>query len=358
MDEPQARPMSLAPPPSPPPGRKAASRVWFWLFLVTAGVLLLSLVANFVLGITAVGKHLEEGSVEIAGYSSKLIDGEQSSQDFVAIVPVQGTIMEAPDPYGDGNGSVTALTNLLKGLHKNDHLKGLILLVDSPGGGVTASDRMYHALMEFKSEKKIPIVAIFEDVAASGGYYVSMAADHILAYPTTITGSIGVISEFYNVRGLMKKVGVELNTIKSLNSAGKESFKDIGSPFRAMKPAERVILQSLVTEMWGRFTRVVAEGRKGKLTLARVQELADGRVYTGPQALKLHLIDQVGYVEDGYKKIRELSKSPNAKIVRFSHGKGWAQLLSGVESSRWEGPIPGSKALLDGPRFLYLWSGH
>ena len=223
-------------------------------------------------------------------------------------------------------------------------------MVDSPGGGVTASDRMYEELKHFKDEKKIPVVAIFEDVAASGGYYVAMASDHIIAHPTTITGSIGVISEFYDFSQLMGKVGVDVNIIKSLNYEGKESFKDMGTPTRKMKPEERKILQALITEMWERFTSVVAEGRKGKLTLAEVKKLADGRVFSGGTALKAKLVDQVGYTRDAYQEIRKRCGNPKARIVRYLPEKGWEDLFTS------QSLVP--KLELPKSGVFYLWESH
>ena len=235
---------------------------------------------NLVLVVAVGGKD----EVGVKGFSATLVDGEKDEEDFVAIVPVQGMIMEPPSD-NPGKGSLGSMVKLLKQLDKEEHLKGILLVVDSPGGGVTASDRMYEELKHFKDTKKIPVVAVFEDVAASGGYYVAMASDHIMAHPTTITGSIGVISHFFDFSELMGKMGVQENTIKSLNWEGKESFKDIGSPYRKMKPEERKLMQAMITEMWERFTTVVAEGRKGKLTLEEVRKLADGRVFSGGAAL-------------------------------------------------------------------------
>ena len=302
---------------------------------------------NVVLGAAAAGSSRER----VKGFNVSLVDGEDSEDDFIAIVPVQGVIVEPPSD-NPGKGSVGQLTNLLKQLRKEEHLKGLLLMVDSPGGGVTASDRMYEELRRFKTETKLPVVALFEDVAASGGYYVSMAADHIIAHPTSITGSIGVISHFYDFSELMGRVGVEVNTIKSLNFQGKESFKDIGSPYRKMKPEERALMQKLITEMWERFVTVVAEGRKGKLTPEQIRKLADGRVYSGPEALRQHLIDQVGYVPDAYQEIRKRCGNTKAKIVRYLPEKSWEDLFR-AEAENFH-----PKLELPSSRILYLWEPH
>lgn len=333
-------PLAAAPPPKKP------GRIWFFLCILLALGLGLSLFANLVLVVVAGGRAGED---KIKGFTQSLVDGEKDEEDFVAIVPVQGMIMEAPSD-NPGKGSLGSMVKLLKQLSKQEHLKGILLVVDSPGGGVTASDRMYEELKHFKDEKKIPVVAIFEDVAASGGYYVAMASDHIIAHPTTITGSIGVISEFYDFSQLMGKVGVDVNIIKSLNYEGKESFKDMGTPTRKMKPEERKILQALITEMWERFTSVVAEGRKGKLTLAEVKKLADGRVFSGGTALKAKLVDQVGYTRDAYQEIRKRCGNPKARIVRYLPEKGWEDLFTS------QSLVP--KLELPKSGVFYLWESH
>lgn len=339
--------LSPAPPPPPPgssggPARKP-SRIWFFVAVFLALGLGISLFVNLVLAVAVGGKD----EVGVKGFTASLVDGEKDQEDFIAIVPVQGVIMEAPSD-NPGKGSLGSMVKLLKQLSKEEHLKGILLVVDSPGGGVTASDRMYEELKHFKDEKKIPVVALFEDVAASGGYYVAMASDHIMAHPTTITGSIGVISHFFDFSELMGKIGVQENTIKSLNWEGKESFKDIGSPYRKMKPEERKIMQALITEMWDRFTTVVAEGRKGKLTLAEVRKLADGRVFSGGAALKARLIDSVGYSRDAYKEIRKRCGNDKAKIVRYLPEKSWEDIF-GAQSFAPKIELPISSGV------FYLW---
>ncbi|MBS2034452.1 signal peptide peptidase SppA [bacterium] len=341
-DNPLAAPPPLLPAPTP----RKSGRVWFFLTLIVSLLLILSLFGNLVLALALGG---DDAGAEVKGFSQSLVDGDKSEEDFIAIVPVQGMIMEPPSD-NPGKGSLGAMVKLLKQLEKQEHLKGVLLVVDSPGGGVTASDRMYEELKHFKETKKVPVVAVFEDVAASGGYYVAMASDHILAHPTTITGSIGVISHFYNFTDLMGKVGVDVNTIKSLNWEGKESFKDIGSPYRKMKPEERKLMQELITEMWERFTSVVAEGRKGKLTLAEVRKLADGRVFSGGAALKAKLVDQVGYSRDAYAEIRKRCGNQKAKIVRYLPEKSWEDLFTA------QALVP--KVELPSSGVFYLWEAH
>lgn len=325
------------------------NRLWIGLTIFFALGLGLSLLLNMLLSIAVAGSG---GGGRQAGFTSTLVEGEAEEKDFIAIVPVQGLIMEPPSD-NPGRGSYSQMAKLLRQLAKEENLKGILLVVDSPGGGVTTSDRMYEELRRFKLDKKIPVVAHFEDVAASGGYYVAMAADHIIAHPTSVTGSIGVISRFYNLSELMDRFGVEVSTIKSLNSKGLESFKDMGSPYRKMRPEEKVLLQKLVTEMWDRFVGVVAEGRKGKLSPEQIKKLADGRVFTGAQALELKLVDQLGYTPDAYQEIRKRAGNDKARIVRYLPEKRWSDLFS-AKLEATQSPL----LELPSSRILYLWDPH
>lgn len=325
------------------------SRLTFWIGMFLLGCLVSSAFLNLLLFL-ALGANSSEARA--GGFTPQLVDGEKTEKDFIAIVPVQGLIMEPPS-QGEARGSYGQMVKLLNQLRKEKNLKGVLLVVDSPGGGVTTSDRMFEELARFKKETNLPVVAHFEDVAASGGYYVAMAADHIIAHRTTVTGSIGVISRFYNLRELLDHVGVEVNTIKSLNFEGRESFKDIGSPYRPMRPEEKRLMQTLITQMWERFVEVVCEGRKDRLTRKQVEQLADGRVFSGSEALKLKLVDQVGYSPDAYSEIRKRAGSPKARIVRFLPQKGLAELFRSQTQSL---QVP--KLELPGSRLLYLWEAY
>ncbi len=329
----------------PPPKKNPSCLLW-----VIVLMLLGSLGMNFLLTVVVAAQHSDSSTIE--GYQEVVLDGERDdSEDRIVVIPISGMIMDVP-----GTGMVAELERLLRQLKKDEHIKAIIVDVDSPGGGVTASDTIYHDLLKFKTDQKIQAVALFGDVAASGGYYVAMSCDHIIAHETSITGSIGVISRFYNVKELMDKIGVSVKTIKSLNDEGRESFKDMGSPYRAMRPAEEKLLQGLITEMWGRFTQVVADGRKGKLTLKEIQKLADGRVFTGPQALKAKLIDAIGYREDAYAMARKLSQSEKAVVVQYKKESGLSDLFALGASSQAQklvADLPGGQ----GPRFMYLWTG-
>ena len=185
---------------------------------------------------------------------------------------------------------------------KDDKIKAVVVRINSPGGTVTASDILYHELRDFKTKKKVPVIASMMDVAASGGYYLAMAADSILVHPSTVTGSIGVIMLTVNARGLLEKVGVEANAITS------GPRKDMGSPFRVMTAEERGIFQSVIDSFYHRFLAVVQEGRPN-LSADQIKKLADGRIYSGDQAKAAGLIDEIGYLDDAHRNGQEESGS-------------------------------------------------
>ncbi len=172
---------------------------------------------------------------------------------------------------------------------ENPSIKAIVFRINSPGGGVAASQEIYEAVKKVRKSGK-PVVVSMGSVAASGGYYVACGADSIVANPGTTTGSIGVILETTNVAGLLKKLGVSVNVVKS----GK--FKDIGSPFRKMTSEERAYLQKYIDNAYGQFVRVVSAERH--LPIERVKQFADGRIFTGEQALKLGLVDKLGTYDD------------------------------------------------------------
>ena len=288
------------------------------------------------------------------------VDGERTAKARVLVVPIRGVILGSGNDLSGQPDMVTRVRGLLAIARKDDQIKALLLDIDSPGGGVTASDIIYHELKKFRTETRKPVVALFGDVAASGGYYVAMAADHVVARRTTVTGSIGVISRFVIWSELLAKVGVAVETIKSPNANGGASLKDIGSGFRPMTEAERALLQALVTEMWQRFVEVVGEGRTGRLELDAVRKLADGRVFTGQQALALKLVDEVGYREAAIDKARELAKAPDARVISLkripSLGDLFAELRSGVRAP--DNLLQTAQQFgRESPRLMYLWTG-
>lgn len=192
-------------------------------------------------------------------------------------------------------------------------VRGVILRLDSPGGEVTASDILYNEIVKFKEKTGIPVVALTMGVAASGAYYIASACDHIVAHPSTITGSIGVIAVFPHVDELLQKIGVGIQVLKS------GEMKDSGSTFRSLTDEEKELFQDVINEMYERFLDVVLEGRRGALTGEDLRKIADGRIYTARRALQLKLIDEVGYFEAALKKSLSLASLREAKVVSYTY---------------------------------------
>lgn len=204
----------------------------------------------------------------------------------VALVRVEGVILDSQD-----------IIDELKNYSKNSSIKAVVLRINSPGGAVAPAQEIYKEIIKLKTKKKV--VVSMGSVAASGGYYIASAADRIIANAGTLTGSIGVIMEIPNFKGLMEKIGVETQIIKS----GKH--KDIASVFKSMTDEERKILQSVLDDVHDQFITAVSEGRD--ISYEEIKKLADGRIFTGKMAKELGLVDALGNLEDAIKLAGSLS---------------------------------------------------
>ncbi|HYX70865.1 MAG TPA: signal peptide peptidase SppA [Terriglobales bacterium] len=241
------------------------SRIWLWI-VVGGGGFFLFLMAVFTL-------------VYMAAKSQQQADGFSGFGDKIAVVDLEGVIV---DPKG--------VVQNLKRYADDDSVKAIILHINTPGGGVAASQEIYSEVRRIRDQKKKRIVAQIETVGASGGYYVASATDKIYADPGSIVGSIGVIAEWYNYGDLLKWAKMKDITMK----AGE--FKDTGSPTRDLTPAEREYLQGMIDNMHQQFIQAVADGRH--LKVEDVKAIADGKVWTGQQALPMKLVDQLGDFQD------------------------------------------------------------
>ncbi|MCX8026313.1 MAG: signal peptide peptidase SppA [Thermodesulfovibrionales bacterium] len=209
-----------------------------------------------------------------------------SVKEKVALIRVEGPIIQSK-----------GIIEEIKEYTKDKHIKAIVIRVDSPGGGVVPAQEIYSEVKRASSIKKV--VVSMGSLAASGGYYISAPATQIVANPGTITGSIGVIMEIPNLQGLMDKIGVKTEVIKS------GRYKDMTSVFRSMGKEQREILQGVLDNVHEQFINAVAEGRK--LPIEKVREFADGTVFTGSQALKKGLVDQLGTLEDAIRLAGKLA---------------------------------------------------
>lgn len=217
--------------------------------------------------------------------------------DKVALVKIEGMLLTSE-----------AIVDEIASYADDSSIKAIIIRIESPGGGVVASQEIYNAVLNARKEGKKVVVSM-GSVAASGGYYVASAGDQIIANPGTLTGSIGVKMEFANLEKLLEKIGVKGMVMK----AGE--YKDIGSPYRDMTDAEKKLLQAVIDDVHDQFIRAVADGRK--MDVEQVRQLADGRIFTGRQALQLRLVDKLGDLEDSIKAAAELAGiKGKPKVVR------------------------------------------
>jgi len=274
--------------------------------------------------------------------------------DKIALIDLSGVIMNESRSglLTQGEHPVSLLLEQLDKARRDPSVKAALLRINSPGGSVVASELMHNEITHFKTSGK-PIIAVMMDVGASGAYYAACACDEIVAQPSTVTGSIGVIMQMFDVSGTMKLIGLHSDAITS------GPLKDAGSPFREMKPEERQIFQHIVNEMFDRFVKVVAAGRP-KLTEARVRELADGRVYTATQALDNGLIDRIATMRAVLATLKERTGSSAVRLVTYHRPFDYKPNYYATSPARTAdvnlinvefSPSVGSWT----PRFLYLW---
>ena len=290
-----------------------------------------------------------------------LVETELSRDSFfavdkVALIDVSGILINSPRPQilGEGEHPVSLLLEQLERARRDRLVKAVLLRINSPGGTVVASELMHDEIMRFKESGK-PVVAVMMDVAASGGYYVACACDEIVAQPSTVTGSIGVIMQMFDVSGTMQMVGVKSDAITS------GALKDAGSPLRPMRPEEREAFEVIVKEMYERFIKVVGAGRP-KLSEADVRRLADGRVYTATQALEAGLIDRITTMRSAIDVVKQRAGLERIRLVAYQRASGYrpnyyaqAPYAPSGEVNLFKVDVPSLLDLMV-PQFMYLWA--
>jgi protease-4 len=287
------------------------------------------------------------------GVSEKVIEGE--GPDKIALVRLSGLILTESSPISPLGGGVKEITpervrRFLDQAARDEKVKGLVFFVNSPGGSAVASDMIFEEIADFKKKTGKPVVVQMGDTVASGGYFISSAADRIVVNEATLTGSIGVIARLFNLTELYGKIGVKPETFK------KGEFKDIFSEARERTPQEKKMLDSILDDAYQLFLRRVAEGR-GAATgenwdVERVRGLAEGKIYSGVQAVELGLADQVGNLHDALEQAQKLAGVSGAQVVEYGGGTFLEQLFGGSRLgllSRLAGPLADPT-----PRVMYL----
>lgn len=272
----------------------------------------------------------------------RFVDGDVASRDKIALLEVEGVIMP---PFSD------RLLKEIEAIAEDDQVRGVVLAIDSPGGLVADSHRIYKQLVKLREKK--PIIVSMGRIAASGGYYIAMGAGpeaKILAEEVTWTGSIGVIIPRYNLSELATKFGVQTDALKT------GPLKDSLDPFRPLSEEERKVWDTIIHESLDEFVKVIDEGR-GTMTEAEVRQVATGQVFTASQAKALKLVDEIGDQDDAINLLKQQLNLTEARIVRYERPKGLAESLLGIEAPLVPLAADPLSRLLDAsvPRAMYLF---
>lgn len=281
------------------------------LLLLTIGTIALVLVAG------AGGREGGGRAAAPQNFEERYVSGE--GPDRIAVLPVTGQISSAQGTVGSQTATPQTFRDQLTQAAEDDRVKGVVVEVNSPGGGVVSSQQMHKSILDFKEEAGKPVIVSMSETAASGGYYLATAADRIVANETTLTGSLGVIFSYLNLEEAAEEYGVEQEVIKS------GPYKDIGSPTREPTEEELEILQSLVNESYNQFVEVIVEGRN--LPEEEVREIADGRIYSGLQAESLGLVDELGDLDRAAEIAGDLAGAGRTTVVRYERAPGFVELL-------------------------------
>ncbi len=327
---------------------------------IAAGLFIFSVVINLLFSFAFNGMKTDLTDIFAAAdqpYTEEVVkDGNELKK--IAILEIDGVIQDSGDAQSllsSSGYNHQSFLSKLDYVKDDDAVKGIIIKVNSPGGGVVESAEVHNKILQIEKKTKKPVYVSMGSMAASGGYYISTAANKIYASPETLTGSLGVIMEGYNYGELAKKYGVDFVTIKS------GPYKDIMSPNRPMTDEEKQILQQMVNNSYQGFVNVISQGRH--IPIDEVKKIADGRVYDGRQAKELNLIDGYGYIDDVISKMKKDEHLSGAEVVRYSDNYGLGSIL-GMKAQKFFGT--GSNTELSGimnllskpnsPRLMYLYA--
>ncbi|MEN1968418.1 signal peptide peptidase SppA [Lentibacillus sp. N15] len=287
-------------------------------------------------------------------YAENVIQ-EGDTNNRIAVISLNGTIQD------DGEGSMFSaggynhqrMLDVLDHAAEDDSVSGIIMHINSPGGGVVESAEVHDKIVDIQKKSKKPVYVSMGNTAASGGYYISAGAEKIVAHPATLTGSIGVIMQSIDYSQLADDLGIDFNTIKS----GK--YKDIMSSNRKMTKDEHDILQTMINQMYDQFVQVIVDGRE--LPDETVRKLGDGRVYTGIQAKENHLVDDLGSLDDTIELMEKDHKLKGAEVVRYKNGGGLGSFFNATIQKTFgkEQDFFGVRDIMkdsESPRAMYLYT--
>jgi protease-4 len=308
-------------------------------------VLVLSILANGFMLLAMVGMGVafagSGGSVDDGLVEKILVKGPRANK--IAVINLEGVI----------NGEMSVwVQKQLKKAEDDNNVKALIVRIASPGGGVSSSDQIHYYISRFKAHTNKPVLAFMQSIAASGGYYSAVACDEIMAEPTVITGSIGVIMNHLVIKDLLeKKLGINPVTIKS----GKR--KDWPSMFNETTDEEKqYLMERVITPAYDRFVELVAQGRQDVLSEEQIRELADGSIFTAQQAVDNKLVDELGYFDDAVNKAKEMANISDARVVTYEELFSFWSIMGAQSKTK----IDLEAHILEklaAPRIMYLWDG-
>ena len=276
--------------------------------------------------------------------------GRSGPSTRILLIPIQGVIAQGQRSLR--GTSPSQIQRTLKLAARDTSIKAILLKVDSPGGTVSDSDIILRMITRFADKRKLPVYAHIDDLAASGGYYVAMSAAHLNVVPTGRVGSIGVIMQSFSAAGLMEKLGLKDRSIVSGRN------KDTLSPFRDLRDDEREFLQHQINEMHDRFVGIVQKSRGGRMDIANLRQLADGRVYTAKEALREHLVDSSEYLDEFLARIKRERKFSPLEVVAFlPEGRRYDSLYDVAQQESTPAEMLRRLVPVGMRGMLYLWPG-
>ncbi len=371
IEQPQTAPSSPSPVQQQPPPQapvQPKSRKGCMILAVVLMICFLvfgSIAVLFLAGFYVVGSAFS-GMKEVSPFENKknkfveeLLEGGHFASNKVVVIDIRGVIMNADGGFSQIANS-KSICDQLEQARNDSKVRAVILRLDTPGGEVTAADMIHHKVMQLK-EEDVKVVACMESVAASGGYYIAVASDYIIAHRLTTTGSIGVIIETFNYQELFNKIGLQAEVYKS------GEMKDMLNGARLRTDAEKQLVQNIITEVYDEFVEIVAAGRKSKNITAeqiKTTQIGDGRIFSGKKAFELGLVDGLGFFEDAIDKAVDLAKIKDSyKVVTYKRVFSFSDFFMSMKGpeNKIKIDIPGMKswtsALEPGKVYLLPSSG-
>jgi protease IV len=323
------------------------------------GIIILVIIIFFLLS-GSLKKITEKPLTSSNSFKEVYHSGNSKSKNKIALIKINGIILSGETPWSTA-ANADKICDELSLAASDKNIKAVILDIESPGGEITATDKVYHYVQKIRKTNK-PVVALLGSVAASGGYYVAVGADYIIANRLTTTGSIGVLVNSFNFYKLLEKIGISDEVYKS------KEMKDLLNPARPRTPAEKKIVQNLVNESYNEFVKIVSTGRiskNPKLTPSYIEnsKIGDGRIFSGAQALKLGLIDKLGYFENAENQIVKMAnlKKNDFQIVTYKENLSITDLIQKFMSENFslKVDIPGVSQYnaIEFGKFYYLFTG-